>query len=81
MPFGIKVSTVAPGAVDTEFSLVRFRGDREKTDQVYKGFSPLIAKDVAETIWFVISRPAHVNIDDILIMPTAQASARDFNRK
>ncbi len=81
LPFGIKVSTVAPGAVDTEFSLVRFRGDREKADQVYKGFSPLIAKDVAETIWFVISRPAHVNIDDLLIMPTNQASARDFNRK
>ncbi len=81
MPFGIKVSTIAPGAVDTEFSLVRFRGDRERADQVYKGFSPLQAKDIAETILFVISRPAHVNIDDLLIMPTAQASARDFNRK
>jgi 3-hydroxy acid dehydrogenase / malonic semialdehyde reductase len=81
MPFGIKVSTIAPGAVDTEFSLVRFRGDQERADQVYKGFSPLQAKDVAETILFVISRPVHVNIDDLLIMPTAQASARDFNRK
>lgn len=81
MPFGIKVSTIAPGAVDTEFSLVRFRGDREKAEQVYKGFSPLGAKDIAETILFVLSRPAHVNIDDLLIMPTDQASARDFNRK
>jgi 3-hydroxy acid dehydrogenase/malonic semialdehyde reductase len=81
MPFGIKVSTIAPGAVDTEFSLVRFRGDREKAEQVYKGFSPLLAKDIAETILFVLSRPAHVNIDDLLIMPTNQASARDFNRK
>jgi 3-hydroxy acid dehydrogenase / malonic semialdehyde reductase len=81
MPHGIKVSTVAPGAVDTEFSLVRFRGDQEKANQVYQGFSPLLARDIAETILFVISRPPHVNIDDLLIMPTNQASARDFNRK
>lgn len=81
LPFGIKVSTIAPGAVDTEFSLVRFRGDQERAAQVYNGFTPLSGKDVAETILFVLSRPAHVNIDDLLIMPTAQASARDFNRK
>jgi 3-hydroxy acid dehydrogenase / malonic semialdehyde reductase len=81
MPHGIKVSTIAPGAVNTEFSLVRFHGDQEKAAQVYKGFSPLEAKDIAETILFVLSRPAHVNIDDLLIMPTNQASARDFNRK
>lgn len=81
MPFGIKVTTIAPGAVDTEFSLVRFRGDQERANQVYKGFTPLSGKDIAETILFVLSRPAHVNIDDLLIMPTDQASARDFNRK
>ncbi len=81
MPFGIKVTTIAPGAVDTEFSLVRFRGDQEKANQVYKGFTPLSGKDIAETILFVLSRPAHVNIDDLLIMPVDQASARDFNRK
>ena len=81
MPFGIKVTTIAPGAVDTEFSLVRFRGDQERADQVYKGFTPLSGKDIAETILFVLSRPAHVNIDDLLIMPVDQASARDFNRK
>ena len=81
MPSGIKVTSIAPGAVETEFSIVRFRGDKEKADQVYKGFTPLYAKDIAETILFVLSRPSHVNIDDILIMPTNQASARDFNRK
>lgn len=81
MPFGIKVSTIAPGAVETEFSLVRFRGDQQKASKVYEGFSPLIAQDIAETIWFVLSRPQHVNIDDLLIMPTSQASARDFHRK
>lgn len=81
MPFGIKVTTIAPGAVDTEFSLVRFRGDQDRANQVYKGFTPLSGKDIAETILFVLSRPAHVNIDDLLIMPMDQASARDFNRK
>jgi NADP-dependent 3-hydroxy acid dehydrogenase YdfG len=81
MPFGIKVTTIAPGAVETEFSLVRFHGDQEKATQVYKGFTPLSGKDIAETILFVLTRPAHVNIDDLLIMPTNQASARDFNKK
>ncbi|MDP2335373.1 MAG: SDR family NAD(P)-dependent oxidoreductase [Bacteroidota bacterium] len=81
MPFGIKVTTIAPGAVDTEFSLVRFHGDQEKAKQVYKGFTPLSGKDIAETIEFVLSRPSHVNIDDLLIMPMDQASARDFNKK
>lgn len=81
LPFGIKVTTIAPGAVETEFSLVRFRGDKDRADQVYKGFTPLSGKDIAETIFFVVSRPTHVNIDNLLIMPTAQASARDFNRK
>lgn len=81
LPFGIKVTTIAPGAVDTEFSLVRFHGDQDKAAQVYKGFTPLSALDIAETILFVVSRPPHVNIDDILIMPTSQGSARDFNKK
>lgn len=81
MPFGIKVTTIAPGAVETEFSLVRFRGNQKKAEQVYKGFTPLSGKDIAETILFVLTRPSHVNIDDLLIMPTNQASARDFNRK
>lgn len=77
---GIKVSSIAPGAVNTEFSLVRFKGDKERADSVYQGFLPLNAADVAEAILFVVTRPAHVNIDEMLIMPTAQAYSRDFNR-
>ncbi len=72
---GIKVTSISPGMVETEFSIVRFSGDKEKADNVYKGVVPLSAKDIAETIEFVISRPAHVNINDILIMPTQQANA------
>ena len=78
---GIKVSAIAPGAVDTEFSVVRFKGDKEKADKVYTGFTPLYAKDIAETILFMVTRPIHVNIDDVLIMPTAQAFSREFHRK
>lgn len=78
---GIKVSAVCPGAVDTEFSLVRFKGDDQKSKEVYNGFTPLYAQDIAETILFVVTRPKHVNIDDVLVMPTDQAYARDFNRK
>ncbi len=78
---GIKVSSVSPGAVETEFSLVRFKGDENRANGVYKGFTPLYANDIAETILFILTRPAHVNIDDILIMPTAQAFSRDFYRE
>jgi NADP-dependent 3-hydroxy acid dehydrogenase YdfG len=81
LKYGIKVTSVCPGAVETEFSLVRFNQDKDLADQVYEGFIPLSANDIAETILFVITRPAHVNIDDILVMPTAQAYSRDFNRK
>lgn len=79
--YGIRVSSVAPGAVKTEFSTVRFKGDQERADKVYEGFIPLRGKDVAETILFIITRPPHVCIDDILIMPTAQAYSRDFHRE
>lgn len=78
---GIKVSSVAPGAVETEFSVVRFKGDKNKADDVYKGFTPLYAEDIAETILFMLTRPAHVNIDDVLIMPTAQAFSRVIHRE
>jgi NADP-dependent 3-hydroxy acid dehydrogenase YdfG len=78
---GIKVSSVCPGAVDTEFSVVRFNGDTDRAKQVYKGFTPLYAQDIAETILFMVTRPKHVNIDDVLIMPTDQAFSRDFNRR
>ena len=78
---GIQVTSVSPGAVETEFSLVRFNGDKNKAKQVYKGFTPLCAQDIAETILFIVTRPKHVNIDDVLIMPTDQAFSRDFNRR
>ena len=78
--YGIKVGSVAPGMVDTEFSLVRFKGDKVKADAIYKGFDPLMAEDIAETIYFMVSRPKHVNIADVLILPTAQASGVIVNR-
>ena len=73
--YGIKVTNIAPGAAATEFSLVRFKGDTQTAASVYDGYDPLVAQDIAETIWFVASRPAHVTINDLTIMPTAQASA------
>lgn len=73
-PYGIKVGAVSPGLVETEFSQVRFKGDK-KADSVYKGFKALQAKDVAEVIYFAISRPAHVNIADVLMFCTAQANS------
>jgi 3-hydroxy acid dehydrogenase/malonic semialdehyde reductase len=78
---GIKVTAVHPGAVETEFSEVRFKGDKERAKKVYEGFEPLAAQDIAETIWFVASRPAHVNINELTIMPTAQATATNIFRK
>jgi 3-hydroxy acid dehydrogenase/malonic semialdehyde reductase len=81
LPHGIRVSAVNPGAVETEFSNVRFNGDTERAKKVYEGFEPLAASDIAETIYFVVSRPAHVNINDLTIMPTAQANAVTFARK
>lgn len=80
LPHGIKVSSVAPGMVETEFSIVRFHGDKAKADSVYKGFTPLTPKDIADTIEFIITRPNHVNINDILIMPTAQASSSHIKK-
>ena len=77
----IKVGSVSPGMVETEFSIVRFRGDVEKASSVYNGLTPLYAEDIAEAILFMITRPPHVNIDDIFIMPTSQGSARDTIRK
>lgn len=79
-PYGIKVGSICPGAVETEFSVVRLK-DPEANKKVYAGFTPLQASDIAETILFMASRPAHVNIGDVLILPTAQASATVFNKK
>lgn len=76
---GVKVTNIAPGLVDTEFSLVRFKGDQEAADQVYEGLEPLHAKDIADTIYYAVSQPEHVQIADVLVLPKAQASARDYN--
>ncbi|GAA4935819.1 SDR family NAD(P)-dependent oxidoreductase [Algibacter agarivorans] len=73
-PYGIKVGAINPGLVETEFSQVRFKGDK-MADSVYKGFKALQAKDIAEVIYFVVSRPAHVNIADVLMFCTAQANS------
>ncbi len=81
LPFGIKVSSISPGMVNTEFSLVRFKGDQTRADNVYKGLTPLYAQDIAESILFMVTRPPHVNIEDLVIMPTDQASTRDFRRR
>jgi len=78
---GIKVSSVSPGMVETSFSEVRFKGDVERAKKVYEGVEPLKAEDVAETIYFIASRPSHVNIQDILMFCTNQASATLVNRK
>ena len=81
LPFGIKVSCISPGMVDTEFSKVRFKGDIERAENVYKGLTPLYAIDIAEAVLFMATRPDHVNIDEMVILPTDQASARDFRRR
>jgi NADP-dependent 3-hydroxy acid dehydrogenase YdfG len=70
----LRVSNIAPGMVETEFSLVRFKWDHEKADHVYKGIIPLKAQDIAECVVFVVTRPPHVNINDLHIMPSAQAT-------
>ncbi|TWP29858.1 SDR family NAD(P)-dependent oxidoreductase [Apibacter muscae] len=81
LPLGIKVTNIAPGAVETEFSLVRFKGDKNKADAVYTGFEPLVADDIADAIYYAISRPDHVQIADMTILPRAQASGTVFNKK
>jgi 3-hydroxy acid dehydrogenase/malonic semialdehyde reductase len=75
LPFGIRVAEVAPGAVETEFSEVRFKGDAERAAKVYDGFEPLRAEDVADVVAFMATRPAHVNVADVLLLPAAQGAA------
>lgn len=78
---GIKVTAIHPGMVETEFSIVRFKGDEERAKKVYEGLQPLTPEDIAETIYFVSSRPAHVNINDLIIMPSVQADAKTAIRR
>ncbi len=77
----IKVSEVKPGLVETEFSKVRFKNDENRAEKVYQNYTPLTAQDIAELIYFVVSRPAHVNIADVLILPTDQAKSSMVNKK
>lgn len=79
--YPIKVTAIHPGAVETEFSIVRFHGDAERAKTVYAGFENLVAQDIAEAIWFALSRPPHVNINELTIMPTAQPIASVIHRK
>jgi NADP-dependent 3-hydroxy acid dehydrogenase YdfG len=78
---GIKVTNIAPGAVETEFSMVRFKGDKERADKIYQGFTPLTAEDIADSIVFAVTAPAHVTIADITILAGAQAGAQTIHRK
>ncbi|MEN9918276.1 MAG: hypothetical protein RL662_712 [Bacteroidota bacterium] len=78
--YGIKVTQVCPGAAETEFSVVRFNGDKSRANKVYDGFEPLMAEDIADAIYYAISAPDHVNIQEVLVMPTAQASATIFSK-
>ena len=78
---GIRITEVAPGMVETEFSLVRFAGDAERAEDVYRGLDPLTAADVAELIAFCVTRPAHVDIDYVTVKPTAQATAKIAHRR
>ncbi|MEV6556232.1 SDR family NAD(P)-dependent oxidoreductase [Nocardia sp. NPDC051756] len=77
----VRLTDIAPGAVETEFSLVRFDGDEERAAKVYEGIDPLVAQDIAEIIGFVASRPAHVNLDQIIVKPRDQADAGRFARR
>lgn len=75
LPYQIKVTAIHPGAADTEFSVVRFKGDTEKAKAVYLGYTPLMAEDIADTVWYVANTPAHVCINDLVITCTAQANS------
>jgi NADP-dependent 3-hydroxy acid dehydrogenase YdfG len=79
--YGIKVGTVSPGAADTEFSIVRYKGNEEMANKTYEGFQPLTAQDIAESVYFMATQPAHVNIEEIFILPTAQATSTIIHRE
>jgi 3-hydroxy acid dehydrogenase / malonic semialdehyde reductase len=81
LPHHIKVTCIAPGNVETEFSQVRFKGNRARADKVYEGYTPLFGEDIAEAVLFAVTRPPHVNINDMLIMPSAQANVNHLNKE
>ncbi len=81
LPHNIKVTNIAPGMIDTEFSVVRYKGNQEKADHVYRNMKPLLSEDIAEVILFAVQRPAHVTLNDIVIMPTAQANTSHLKRE
>jgi len=81
VPHGIRVTNIAPGAVETEFSIVRFKGDKQKASNVYKDFQPLIAEDIAHSILYCVSVPGHVQIADMTIFPAAQSDATTIYRQ
>ena len=78
---GVRVTSIDPGMVDTEFSTVRFRGDRERAERVYHGMTPLTADDVAQAVLFAATRPLHVTVGEVLLLPTDQASATQVHRR
>jgi NADP-dependent 3-hydroxy acid dehydrogenase YdfG len=78
---GVRVTSVDPGMVETEFSLVRFRGDAARAKKVYAGTTPLRAEDVADCVLFAVDRPPHVNLDTIVVMPTDQAGPHHVHRR
>lgn len=80
LPYGIKVSQVAPGAVETEFSVVRLKGDEQAARNVYNGYKPLVAEDIANVVAYISDLPPHMNINDVLVMPTAQANAYMYHK-
>ncbi len=81
LPHHIKVTSIAPGNVETEFSEVRFKGNKARANKVYEGYTPLFGEDIAEAVLFAVTRPPHVNINDMLIMPTAQANVNHLHRE
>jgi NADP-dependent 3-hydroxy acid dehydrogenase YdfG len=81
LPYKIKVTAIQPGAAETEFSVVRFKGDEEKANQIYKGFTPLYADDIANIAWYCATLPQHVCINDLVVTCTAQASAVNFYKE
>ena len=80
LPYGIRVTQICPGAVETEFSVVRFKGDCDRADKVYEGYRALSADDIAEAICYALSQPEHVDVQDVLVLPAAQADGKMFHR-